>query len=83
MEIQIILLFSRGAFYRLINGWAFLINPIFLSEENLPLIISYYRDLIKNINVIENDHLIKEIYPNTKSGFLLKKSVVLKEDFNE
>ncbi|HHX78559.1 MAG TPA: hypothetical protein GX695_02265 [Acholeplasmataceae bacterium] len=67
-----------------VNNFSFIkINPIFLSEENLPLIISYYRDLIKNINVIENDHLIKEIYPNTKSGFLLKKSVVLKEDFNE
>lgn len=67
-----------------VNNFSFIkINPIFLSEENLPLIISYYRDLIKNINVIENDHLIKEIYPNTKSGFLLKKSVLLKEDFNE
>lgn len=67
-----------------VNNFSFIkINPIFLSEENLPLIISYYKDLIKNINVIENDKLIKEVYPNTKSGFLLKKSIVLKEDFNE
>lgn len=67
-----------------VNDFKFIkINPIFLNEEKLPVIIDYYRQLSNNLNVFENDQLIKEVYPNTRSGFLLQKSVMLKGDTNE
>lgn len=59
------------------------INSIFLNLEKMPLIISYYRKLLNNENIIFNNQLIKEVYPNIKSGFLLQKSVLLKEALNE
>ena len=67
-----------------VNNFKYIkINPIFLNNKNMMEIISYYRDLIKNKNITENELLIKKSFPNVKSGFLIKKSVLLKEDTHE
>lgn len=64
-----------------VNNFKFIkINPIFLENQKIPIIISYYRDLINNVNVMENNQLINDVYPNIKKGFLLQESFVLKED---